>query len=33
MAGGEQYVVRAVATPDEPGVVRVRADRPNRWDL
>ncbi|CAB4576334.1 MAG: hypothetical protein F2534_14140 [Actinobacteria bacterium] len=31
-AGGEQYVVRAFCLPNEPGVVRVRADRPNRWD-
>lgn len=32
MAGGEQYVVRAFRVPNEPGMVRVRADRPNRWD-
>ena len=32
VAGGEQYVVRAVTSPLEPGMVRVRADRPNRWD-
>jgi hypothetical protein len=32
MAGGEQYVVRAFCLPHEPDVVRVRADRPNRWD-
>jgi hypothetical protein len=32
MAGGEQYVVRAFRLPNEPGMVRVRADRPNRWD-
>jgi hypothetical protein len=31
-AGGEQYIVRAVTSPIEPGLVRVRADRPNRWD-
>jgi len=32
VAGGEQYVVRAFRLPNEPDVVRVRADRPNRWD-
>jgi hypothetical protein len=32
-AGGQQYVVRAFCTPNEPGVVHVRADRPNRWDV
>jgi hypothetical protein len=32
-AGGEQYVVRAFCDPHEPNVVRVRADRPNRWDV
>jgi hypothetical protein len=32
MAGGEQYVVRAFRLPHEPHLVRVRADRPNRWD-
>jgi hypothetical protein len=31
-AGGEQYVVRAFRLPNEPDVVRVRADRPNVWD-
>jgi hypothetical protein len=31
-AGGEQYVVRAFRMPNEPDLVRVRADRPNRWD-
>ena len=31
-AGGEQYVVRAFKLPNEPDIVRVRADRPNRWD-
>lgn len=31
VAGGEQYVVRAFRFPNEPDVVRVRADRPNRW--
>jgi hypothetical protein len=31
--GGEQFVVRAVQLPNEPDVVRIRADRPNRWDL
>jgi len=32
MAGGEQYVVRAIQLPNEPEVVRVRADRPTRFD-
>jgi hypothetical protein len=32
-AGGEQYVLRAVCHPNESDVVRVRADRPNRWDF
>ena len=32
VAGGEQYVVRAFRLPNEPDIVRVRADRPNRWD-
>lgn len=32
VAGGEQYVVRAFHVPNEPELVRVRADRPNRWD-
>ncbi len=32
-AGGEQYVLRAVCHPNECDVVRVRADRPNRWDV
>ena len=31
-AGGEHYVLRAVRSPNEPGAVRLRADRPNRWD-
>lgn len=31
--GGEQFVVRAVQLPNEPDVVRIRADRPNRWDF
>jgi len=33
MSGGEQYVVRAFQLPNEPDVVRIRADRPNRWDV
>lgn len=33
VAGGEQYVVRAFHLPNEPDIVRVRADRPNRWDV
>lgn len=32
MAGGEQYVVRAFQLPNEPDLVRIRADRPNRWN-
>ena len=32
VAGGEQYIVRATRLPNDPGVVVVRADRPNRWD-
>jgi hypothetical protein len=32
-AGGESYVVRAFHLPNEPETVRVRADRPNRWDV
>jgi hypothetical protein len=32
-SGGEHYVVRAVLLPHEPDVVRVRADRPGRYDL
>ena len=32
VAGGEQYVVRATRPPNDPGIVVVRADRPNRWD-
>lgn len=30
MAGGVQYVVRATTTPNDPGIVRVRADHPTR---
>ena len=33
MAGGEQYVLRAVRESYLSEVVRVRADRPNRWDF
>lgn len=32
-AGGEHYVLRAICVPNERDVVRVRADRPNRWDV
>ena len=32
VAGGEQYIVRAPRPPNDPRVVVVRADRPNRWD-
>jgi hypothetical protein len=32
VAGSEQYVVRATRLPNDPGIVVVRADRPNRWD-
>ncbi len=32
VAAGEQYIVRATHTPNDPGIVVVRADRPNRWD-
>ncbi|TVR26270.1 MAG: hypothetical protein EA389_06395 [Ilumatobacter sp.] len=32
-AGGEQYVLRAVCHPNDSDIVRVRADRPNRWDV
>ncbi|TPW10867.1 MAG: hypothetical protein FD127_3535 [Acidimicrobiaceae bacterium] len=33
VAGGEQYVVRAFHMPNEPDVVRVRADRPDHWEM
>lgn len=33
MAGGEHYVVRAIQHPNEPDVVRVRADRQHFWDI
>jgi hypothetical protein len=33
MAGGQQYVLRAVRESSLSDIVRVRADRPNRWDL
>ena len=33
VAGAEQFVVRAVVSPNDPEVVVVRADRPNRWDF
>ena len=29
---GETYVVRVHTDPNTPNVVRVRAERPNRWD-
>ncbi len=28
MAGGEHYIVRAIQLPNEPDLVRIRADRP-----
>jgi hypothetical protein len=31
-AGGEQYVLRAVCEPNDSDIVRVSAERPNRWD-
>jgi hypothetical protein len=33
MSGGQSYVLRAVCEPNDGDVVRVRADRPNRWDF
>ena len=33
MSGGQPYVLRAVCAPNDGDVVRVRADRPNRWDF
>ena len=33
MAGGEHYVLRVVRDSYRSDVVRVRADRPNRWDF
>jgi hypothetical protein len=33
MAGGEQYVLRAVLESYRSDVVRVRADRSDRWDV
>jgi hypothetical protein len=32
-SGGEHYVVRAVRLPHEPEFIRVRADRPTRFEL
>lgn len=32
-AHGATYIVRVHTNPNEPGVVRVRADQPNRWDF
>jgi hypothetical protein len=32
-SGGEQYVVRAIRLPNEPETVRIRADRPTRWEV
>lgn len=32
-AHGATFIVRVHTNPNEPGVVRVRADQPNRWDL
>lgn len=31
-AHGATYIVRVHTDPNSPGVVRVRADQPNRWD-
>jgi hypothetical protein len=31
-AGGQQYVLRAVCEPNDSDIVRVSAERPNRWD-
>lgn len=31
-SGGEQYVVRAIQLPNDRGAVRIRADRPSRYD-
>lgn len=31
-AHGATYIVRVHTDPNAPGVVRVRADQPNRWD-
>lgn len=33
VSGGEQYVLRVVCEPNDSESVRVRADRPNRWDF
>lgn len=33
VACGRQYIVRALQLPNEPGVVRVRADAPTRLDV
>ena len=32
-AHGATYIVRVHTNPNEPGVVRVRADQPNRWEF
>jgi hypothetical protein len=32
-SAGEHYVLRAIREPHSTGEVRVRADRPNRWDF
>ncbi len=31
--GAQQYVLRAVCEPNQPDIVMVRAERPNRWDF
>ena len=32
-SAGEHYVLRVIKEPHSSGEVRVRADRPNRWDF
>jgi hypothetical protein len=31
--GAQHYVLRAVCEPNQPDIVMVRAERPNRWDF